>query len=291
MKKYVAVILAFTMISFKALACSCDSPSDISEAFETSNTILYGEVIEVEFVKVSESINAEALSILEESNLKEYQKELLDSDFLIKVKVKPHHLFKGQNQEDEIFTFYTTRTAASCGYTAFKKGEEYLIYASQNSYLLPTFNNQYKEKMEQENTYWVSNCSKTYSFDSEDYHALNNVYLNKQLESISRNIFKILKRNDKVKDLPDVYTEISFDKCEGENVLFQLEDKEINTSTDKNTKELYIHILSFTANEASIEFRSFDEGKIEHNGSVLLVKREGVWNSKSFNSVTTINNY
>ena len=71
------------------------------------------------------------------------------------------NLYKGEIKNDTVI-IYTTRTGASCGYTGFELGREYLIYTVLNGYFSNFFDLNFKDiKLESKNTFWTNHCTRT----------------------------------------------------------------------------------------------------------------------------------
>lgn len=75
--------------------------------------------------------------------------ELLQAEFLIELQVEILKAYKGELKRDTI-TLYTSRTGASCGFTRFEEGLDFIIYASSKSHVFRFFNSE--NDLEKENT-------------------------------------------------------------------------------------------------------------------------------------------
>lgn len=165
MSKYVFLFFIL-MTNTKSYACRCQNPNTVDESFSYTQTIIHGKVLKKSFVSFQSSMDEKKAEAVEKE-LKEDKQDLLllHSKSLIKINLKKIECFKGEIKSDTIIIF-TTRTNASCGFTRFEKGKEYITYASSNSYsyyLLPLKN--HGVRLEKENTYWTNHCTRTTEFN------------------------------------------------------------------------------------------------------------------------------
>ncbi len=272
----------------QSLACSCNYPTEVKNAYEVSHTIVYGEIVELAVVKVTDSMDSDSLKLFLQNDLTKFQTETLNAEFLIRAKLKKKETLKGYIKQDTI-TMFTTRTGASCGFTKFRIGKEYIIYASPNSYFFSNFYSpQRKRKLELKNTYWVTSCSITSEFEQEHLTKLKNVRVNKNIENISRAGFKILRNEDLLRNRPQINTTILCRICEYANNPIQFDDEEIITDIRISSLDLMLRLISINDKRAEISFKSFDDGGFEHSGSIKLIKKNSKWKKESLNYVTAI---
>lgn len=286
--KYLISILSILILQGQSLACSCNYPTEVPKAYETSHTIVYGEIVELQIVKVSESMDRDSLEKFIINDLTKFQSKTLNADFLIKVKIRKKEILKGSTEQD-IITFYTTRTGASCGFTRFEIGKEYLVYASPKSYFFSNFYTPQKNrKLEKKNTYWVTNCSITSEFNQDHLTKLKVLKNDRKIEEISRLGFRILREEDLLKDRDQINTTIFCEDCEGIDKPIELEDEEIVTDLRISSMDLILRIVNIEENQAEVRFKSYDDGGQEHSGSIKLIEIESEWKKESINYVTAI---
>ncbi len=171
MKKYLVFFLV--LIGVKSFACRCDDPGTTKEAFEYTQTIVHGKVVNKSIVSFKSTMNKKAAVSLENSLKNDEGKlSLLNSQFIHKIEVEILYQYKGGINYDTI-TVYTTRGGASCGFTRFEVGHEYLIYASSRSYAYHVFNSSTtEEKLERENTFWTNHCTRTTEYKEDEAEEL-----------------------------------------------------------------------------------------------------------------------
>ena len=286
--KYLISILSILIIPGQSLACNCNYPTEVPKAYKANHTIVYGEIDELEIVKVSESMDRDSLEKFMKNDLIKFQSETLNADFLIKVKIKKKEILKGSIEQD-VITLYTTRTGASCGFTRFETGKKYIVYASPKSYFSSNFYSPRKSReLEKQNPYWVTNCSITSEFDQKHLTALKAVQYDKIIEEISRLAFRILRQENLLKDKVQIKTTIFCENCEGIDNPIEFDDEEIVTDLRISSLDLMIRIVKIEENQAEIRFKSYDDGGYEHSGDIKLIEKEGNWKKESINYVTAI---
>lgn len=148
----------------KTIACSCEDPDTVTEAYNYTETIIRGKVIQKSFVPFESSMNQEKADSLRIKFEDDDQKlGLFESEFLIEVQIELQKVYKGELIGDTI-TLYTTRTNASCGFTRFEKGQDYITYASSKSHAYFLFNTE--SGLEKENTLWTNHCTRTTEYNA-----------------------------------------------------------------------------------------------------------------------------
>lgn len=286
--KYLISILSLLILQVQSYACSCNYPTEVSKAYEVSHTIIYGEIIGLQIIKVSESMDKDSLEKFMLNDLTKFQTKILNADFLIKASIKKKQILKGSTKQDTI-TIYTTKTGASCGYTGFKTGEEYIVYASPKSYYFSNLYSPQKiKKLEKSNTFWVTSCSITSEYEQEHLSELQKISYKKTIEKISRAGFKILRNEELLKDKEQIKTAISCIVCEDQEGPIELEDEEIIADMKISRLDLIIRIIKIEENQAEISFKSFDDGGYEHSGNIKLSKKANEWKKESINYITAI---
>ena len=223
-----------------------------------------------------------------QNDVTKFQTETLNSEFLIRAKFKKKEILKGDIKQDTI-TMFTTRTRASCGFTKFRIGKEYIIYASPNSYFFSNFYDpQRKRKLEIKNTYWVTSCSITSEFEHEHFDELQLLKNKRNIENIVITGFNILRNEDLLKNKPQINTTIHCRDCENMEKPIQLDNREIVTDNKISNMHLILRLISIKNEKAEISFKSFDDGGYEHSGSIKLIRRNNKWKKESLNYVTAI---
>lgn len=159
------LIIGFLILgTTSSLGCNCNEPSSVEEAFNYSDAVFHGKVIHKSFVTFAESMRAEAVDSIRQT-LDENQLSLFDSEFIIKVEFEIIKCYKGNLFADTI-VIYTTRTSASCGYSGFEIGKDYIVYGEARSYAFWTMiKNAHDFEYEKQNTFWTNHCTRTYEYN------------------------------------------------------------------------------------------------------------------------------
>lgn len=168
MKRALIVLLLIGAVAGEILACSCKGPMKINDAFHFTETIIHGKVLQKSIVSCAMTMDQEKADSLRHALKEDQQRlELLESDFIVRIELLVTKVFKGSLSSDTI-TIYTSRTSASCGFTEFKVGKDFLIYASSKSHVFHFLNKggTSSGSLEQENTYWTNHCTRTKGFDN-----------------------------------------------------------------------------------------------------------------------------
>ncbi len=179
MAKVILTGLLLVLSNLFANACSCEDPGTVKEAFKSASLVVYGRVISTEYVTFGETMKAHKAKLIKRKLKNNFRMlQIFESEFIVKVKIEIIDKFKGRTKRDTI-TIYTTRNGASCGFTRFKKGEEYIIYASSSSYAYDFFSKNDNELngIEKKKTFWTNQCTRTKEFNASEA---------KELESISK---------------------------------------------------------------------------------------------------------
>lgn len=288
LKSILIVTFLLTLVQ-QGIACSCNYPKEISKAFATTETVVYGEVVELKITKVSDSMDPDSLrQHLQTEELTETQSEMLGADFLIEAKLKIIELFKGEVYGDTL-TLYTTRTGASCGFTRFRIGKQYIIYSKTNSYFFSNFySHQRYRRLERLNTSWVSSCSISSEFSEDHFNELKKIKATIEPVKIAKAGFNILKKKGLLKDAPKIYTSVFTKNDEGKSEPLEFDSEEIITNIEYSRQDLILEILSIDETSAAIRFKSFDDGGYSHSGTILLLKHQGEWVKDKLNYVSAI---
>ena len=168
MKKIIiSLILIFSFTN--TIACNCEDAGSVKEAYDYTESIISGTVIEMSFVSYENSMNKNSKQLREDLKNKPQKLTLLETEFIIKIKLKVNKVLKGKTISDTI-TIYTTRNGASCGYTKFEIGGKFIIYSSSSSQAFWVFNSD--KKLEQEDSYWTNHCTRTKKYNENEFKEL-----------------------------------------------------------------------------------------------------------------------
>ena len=171
----IIAIIGLTLIGTNSsLACSCEEPGSVEEAYNSSDAVFHGKVVHTSFVTFAASIKTESADSIRKS-LDQNKLTLFDSEFILKVEFEVIKWYKGNIINDTI-TIYTTRTSASCGYRGFEVGKDYIVYGSSKSYTFWTFiKNADENTFEQQNTFWTNQCTRTDEYNYAEAKELENL--------------------------------------------------------------------------------------------------------------------
>ena len=168
------LIIGILMIGLNySLACSCEEPGSVKESFESSDLVVYGTVVNrryITFRATMESNKGDSLNNV----LTNHDNELLNSELILKIEFEVKKMYKGQLKSDTI-TIYTGRSSASCGFSWFKEGEDYIIYGSAESYCYGLFID--GENLEKHGTFWTNHCSRTTEYNEQEAKELDKLIM------------------------------------------------------------------------------------------------------------------
>ena len=266
----------------QGITCSCEGPTKISNAFLSSETVAHGEVVELRITKVSDSMDPNSLNeFLKNEKLMQHESELLNLNFLIQAKFKIIELFKGDIKTDTLI-LYTTRTGASCGYTNFEIGKQFIIYSSPTSYFFSSFfSTQKNRKLEKSNSNWVTSCSLTSELREDHLNALKAI-------KIAKEGINILKNNNLLKKGVKIYTSVLTKNYEEKYEVHIFEDDKLIDNNESNRYDLILTLLSINGDFAELNFKSFGDFGFVRIGTITLSKTKGKWVKERINYVTTI---
>lgn len=145
----ISAFLYFGLTSKNLFACSCIGESNIKNAYENSNIVFVGQIINTE---------------IEEWN----------GFYLTKVLVKSESVFKGLEAYDTL-TIYTGAGGGDCGYN-FLTGRKYIIYGNTED----SFQIFYRELFDNDfpngqNIYWTNICTRTKEYNKEEIKQLDKI--------------------------------------------------------------------------------------------------------------------
>lgn len=281
MKRFL-LFICFLSFMQQGITCSCEYPTEISNAFLGSKTVAHGEVVELKITKVSDSMDPNSLNkFLKNEKLRQHQSELLKSNFLIQVKFKIIELFKGDIKTDTLI-LYTTRTGASCGYTNFEIGKQFIIYSSPTSYFFSSFFSTQKNiNLEKANSNWVTSCSLTSELREDHLNALKAI-------KIAEDGINILKKNNLLKKGVKIYTSVLAKNYEEKYDVHIFEDDKLIENNESKRYDLILTILSIKGDFAELNFKSFNDFGFVRIGTITLSKTKGKWVKESINYITSI---
>lgn len=166
--KTILIIALFIFSISKSIACGCKDPLSVEEAYKYTEAIIHGRVVKKTFVSFESTINPEKIDALRSSLQEDNQKlAMLESKFIIELQVEVLKVFKGNLVSDTI-TLYTSRNGASCGFTRFEEGQDFIIYASSKSHMFWIFDSKSKDALEKKNTLWTNHCTRTKKFSESE---------------------------------------------------------------------------------------------------------------------------
>lgn len=143
-----------------AFACSCNQPPSIEDAYFMTRVVVSGKVISLNYVSIWSTMDPKKSPQAKEAFLEAHPyTKSLETPIIQKVELEVSNKYKGKNLKDTI-VIYTPRSGASCGFTWFKIGKEFIIYTTPY-YYYGMFNLNKIEGLEQKNTYWTNHCTRT----------------------------------------------------------------------------------------------------------------------------------
>ena len=159
-------------ISEACLACRCDDPGTVDEAYKRKGVIITARVVEIDTVAYLETVLESEVKRIA-IDLKDDPKRLafFTSKSLLAVKVSVIDRFKGENVIHTV-TLYTPVFGGSCGFR-FKLNQIYIIYASGPGFYSWFWDAREENKdIEKPHTYWTHACTRTRIFDESEADAL-----------------------------------------------------------------------------------------------------------------------
>lgn len=156
-----------------SLACSCEEPGTVKESYDYADIVVYGKVVSRSYISFRETMESEKGDSLN-NLLADHYNELLNSEMILKIEFKIEKNYKGSITSDTV-TIYTGRSSASCGYSWFKEGEEYIIYGSAESYCYGLFTPSDNENLEKKGAFWTNHCSRTTEFNEYEAKELDKI--------------------------------------------------------------------------------------------------------------------
>jgi antitoxin component YwqK of YwqJK toxin-antitoxin module len=154
------VTFILVMLAHYCFACSCDHSRSVLQAFHDSDLIIQGRVINKSIVPLSQALKENAF---DEATQNPFSNSSID---IAKVEVRMIHTYKGLNEST--VTIFTPISETVCGYSSFREGEEYIIYANESCFLLDQ-----KTSSNLSNTFWTNQCSRTNIYTKAEADELN----------------------------------------------------------------------------------------------------------------------
>ena len=141
------------------LACSCAGTWTTKTAYDNSQNVIYGKVIDTTLVSLSQTMDQEKLvKFLGETCGSVTDFEMLYLPIIIQTKILVLKNYKGLAIQDTII-IYTPRQSSTCGYQWFTEGSSHLIFDSNPNFIYQFVGvgNDFQIK----NTLWTNNCTAT----------------------------------------------------------------------------------------------------------------------------------
>ncbi|MGB0863565.1 MAG: hypothetical protein ACPG19_02995 [Saprospiraceae bacterium] len=154
------VTIVLMLLVHYSYACSCSHSMSVLKAFQDSDVIIQGRVIDKSIIPLSQALKKNALEGAIQNPFNNSSVEVA------KVEIRIIHSFKGVDKPT--VTIFTPISETVCGYSSFKKGEEYIIYATENCFLLDE-----STSVNLSNTFWTNQCSRTNFYNKREVDELN----------------------------------------------------------------------------------------------------------------------
>lgn len=153
-RNYVIILLVFPWT--KLVACDCDGPVTIREAFNRSQLIFRGTVIEESLVLYSTVLKEDQVKVLREK-YKSNEKQLaqFESQQVVKFTFRVVEVIKGVGVE---YTVTVLSDQTSCG-MVFRKKADYLVYS---------FRSGLQGGFLKDGYYWTEYCSRSAPFREQE---------------------------------------------------------------------------------------------------------------------------
>jgi hypothetical protein len=147
---------------WQGYSCKCGGPGTVKESFASTDLIVQ-TIKEVEVKGIKE-------------RLKNDKRKLQDFEMthVLKIRFEIIEKYKGSSHPKKV-VIYTPLHSATCGYR-FKKGKEYIVYASTKNFFALTFQNENETtRVEKENTFWTIHCTRTAEYAKSEAAELRRV--------------------------------------------------------------------------------------------------------------------
>lgn len=155
------------------MACSCAEIPSIEDAYFMTQVIFSGTVIQIENVSLWETVTSDKrMQVRKEYQQRHPNAAFFDNAIIQKVSIKRTKVYKGENINDTLIIF-TPRSGAACGFTWFKVGEDFTIYASiYNNYLYNYTSFTNLKALQLPNSYWTNQCTRTFVYREQEAETL-----------------------------------------------------------------------------------------------------------------------
>ena len=141
------------------IACSCSGEGTTRTAYENSNNVIYGKVIDTSLVSLSQTMDSEKIvKYLSENYNAEINIDVLFAPLIIKTELLVLKNYKGLTTQDTI-TVYTPRQGSSCGYQRFTEGSSHVIFDSNANFIYQFVG--VNDDFRITHTLWTNNCTAT----------------------------------------------------------------------------------------------------------------------------------
>lgn len=156
------------------LACDCKHSSSIEKSFENSRLVIHGKIISKDYITYSETLQTNWADSL--TKWTKDKGQLLDLSMITpnvtRLKVFVLKTYKNQRHLDTL-TIFTPRSSASCGFTSFEVGKEYLIFSGSDLFKSIEFKKYGSLNVQLNNTFWTNQCTRTREADLQDLDSLD----------------------------------------------------------------------------------------------------------------------
>lgn len=156
------------------LACDCKHSSSIEKSFENSRLVIHGKIISKDYITYSETLQTNWADSL--TKWTKDKGQLLDLSMITpnvtRLKVFVLKTYKNQRHLDTL-TIFTPRSSASCGFTSFEVGKEYLIFSGSDLFKSMEFKKYGSLNVQLNNTFWTNQCTRTREADLQDLDSLD----------------------------------------------------------------------------------------------------------------------
>ncbi len=170
MRKYIqkTFILVFTLASISAMPCECNFIKEVNQAVKSSDYVLSGEVILIEYIQTIEK-NGKITEIVKTNSRKDLN--MFNGRILAKITFKATEIFKGKKRKKEVIVYTGSSGGGDCGYY-FKPNENYIIYAYKDSWYT-------KELRKKDKAYkkilYTDTCTRTQLQNKKEIKSLRNL--------------------------------------------------------------------------------------------------------------------
>lgn len=161
MKATLTLTTLVLIVCVQTYACKCNGPGSVKDGFKNHSLVVYGKVIRLDTVTLSETLEqADAREVVERLKKDQQQLKFFKMTYVLKVELEIIEAYKGESLRKSVVIFTPLRSA-SCGYW-FEKAKEYIVYASPHNFLSFIFREEDTAKpYKKENAFWTNHCTRT----------------------------------------------------------------------------------------------------------------------------------